>query len=133
MTLERGEIVGAAGDGRVSAAPRADYAVAAAAALLSDQPGDAVYELGGPAFDFAELARTVSAVTGSPVDYRNLPADGYAAVLQQVGLDEGTARFVAAIDSSIAHGDLETTSTDLDRLLGRPATGLAAAVRAAHA
>ena len=36
-----GAVVGAAGDGRVAAATRADYAEAAAAALLADEPRSA--------------------------------------------------------------------------------------------
>lgn len=141
---ERGEIVGATGDGKVSAAPRADYAVAAAAALLADDsaadgttdaaaaPVVVVHELGGPAFAFTELASTISDVTGAPVAYRDLSAEAFAAELQQVGLDAGTAGFVAGIDASIAAGDLQTDSGDLVRLLGRPATPLADAVRAAR-
>lgn len=66
--------------------------------------------LGGPAFDLPELARVISEVTGTPVTYRDLPVEEYASLLQGAGLDEATARFVAALDASIAHGDLETSS-----------------------
>src|SRR4029453_17012898 len=69
--LETGEILGAAGSGRVSAAPRSDFALATAAALLSDDEDNVVYELGGPAFSFEELAATISEVTGKTVGYRN--------------------------------------------------------------
>lgn len=131
--LERGEILGAAGAGRVSGAPRADYAAAAAAALLAEDQGDVVHELGGPAFSLADLAATVSDVTGTTVVYRDLPPDDYVAALESVGLDPATAGFVAAIDASIAAGDLETDRDDLARLLGRPVTPLADAVRAAVA
>jgi NAD(P)H dehydrogenase (quinone) len=130
--LERGEIVGATAGGKVSAAARADYAAAAVAALLTDDDGDAVHELGGPAFTFDELAATVSDVTGTKVAHRDLPVQDYAAALEQVGLDAGTAGFVAGLDASIAAGDLETDSEDLVRLLGRPATSLADVVGATH-
>ena len=119
---EAGEIVGAAGQGRISAASRQDYAAAAAVALLDDEGGNRTYELGGPAFDLPELARTITAVTGTKVTYRDLPAEEYAAWLQRAGLDEATAHFVAALDASIARGDLETSSRDLVHLLRRPAT-----------
>lgn len=127
--LQRGEVVGATGDGKVSAAPRADFAAAAAAALLSDSDGDVVHELGGQSFTFGELAATISDVTGTPVTYRDLSVEDYRAELQQAGLDEGTAGFVAGIDASIAAGDLETTSDDLAQLLGRPTTPLADVLR----
>ncbi|WP_020015156.1 NAD(P)H-binding protein [Promicromonospora sukumoe] len=138
--VERGEIVGAAADGKVSAAPRADFAGAAAGALLADDaaPGAdgaapvVVHELGGPVFTFTELASTISDVTGAPVAYRDLSVEAFAAELQQAGLDAGTAGFVAGIDAAIAAGDLETDSDALVRLSGRPATPLADAVRAAR-
>jgi NAD(P)H dehydrogenase (quinone) len=130
---ERGEILSATGTGRVSAATRDDFAAAAAAAMLRDDDADdAVYELGGPAFDFDELAAAVTEVTGRAVVHRALPAAELAEVLQGAGLDAGTAGFVAALDESIARGELETGSDDLDRLLGRPATPLREALRAAR-
>ncbi|MGY1814366.1 NAD(P)H-binding protein [Blastococcus sp. SYSU D00820] len=130
--LATGEIIGNAGTGRVSGALRADYAVAAAAALLADDGGSVTYELGGPAFSLADLAAVVTEVTGTPVTYRDLAPAELSAALQAAGVDSGPAAFVAAIDASIARGDLETDSTDLERLLGRPATPLAEAVRAAR-
>ena len=129
--LATGEVLGAAGDGRVSIAARDDLAVAAAAALLADTDG-AVHELGGPGVTLADLAAPVTEVTGTPVRYRDLPVDAYAAALQGAGLDEGTAGFVAGIDASIARGDLDTGDADLTALLGRPATPLADALRAAR-
>lgn len=65
--------------------------------------------------------------------YRDLPPDGYVAALESVGLNPATAGFIAAIDTSIAAGDLETDRDDLARLLRRPVTTLADAVRAAVA
>lgn len=80
----------------------------------------------------SQLARVISEVTGAKVTYRDLSAGEYAAALQQSGLDGSTARFVAALDASIARGDLETSSQELAHLLGRPATPLAEVVRAGY-
>ncbi|MCP2266967.1 SDR family oxidoreductase [Promicromonospora thailandica] len=129
--LQRGEIVGAAADGPISAASRADFAAAAVAALQGDDGDVVVHELGGTPYTLAELAATITEVTGTTVRYRDLPADDLAAELRTAGLDAGTAGFVAALDASIAAGALDSTSDDLARLLGRPATPLADAVRAA--
>ncbi|WNB87665.1 hypothetical protein [Cellulomonas sp. ATA003] len=112
--------------------PRADYAVAAAAALLADEAGDVVHELGGPAFTFDDLAAAVTEVTGTRVVHRDVTVEQYATELQAAGMDAGTAGFVAALDASIAAGDLETDSDDLAKLLGRPVTPLVEAVRAAR-
>lgn len=131
--LATGEILGAAGTGKVSGAPRADYAAAAAAALLADVEGDVTYELGGPAFSFDDLAAALTEVTGTAVVSRDVSVAEYVAALQEHGLDEGTATFVASLDASIAAGELETDSTDLADLLGRPVTPLTEALRAAQA
>src|SRR5687768_3758472 len=72
--LEHGTILGAAGDGQVSAATRADFAEAAAAVLLTEQP-KAVYELGGAGVSMTDIAETVSDVTGVEVSYTNVPGD----------------------------------------------------------
>lgn len=130
--LEQGEIVGAAGDGRVSLATRADFAAAAAGALLREESGSASYELGGPAVSFHELAKTISEVTGRQVIYRSLSTEDLVAALERDGLDRGTAGFVAGLDASISRGELETDSNDLADLAGRPATSLADAISSAH-
>lgn len=114
-----GEIVAAAGEGRVAAAPRADYAAAAVALLLGEQTG--VFELGGTSFSYAELAAAVTRASGTPVSYRAVSTDDLVAHLRGVGLDEGTASFVAALDAGTATGELDTDSGDLETLLGRPA------------
>ncbi len=128
----RGEIPGAAANGRISASTRQDFASAAAAPLLRNEGGNPTYELGGPSFDLAQLARTISDVTGTRVTYRDLPVEQYVDVLQQDGLDQATARFVAAIDASIARGELETNRQDLAQLLGRAPTALTEIVPAAY-
>ncbi|MGY1456087.1 SDR family oxidoreductase [Streptomyces sp. SS8] len=124
-------IAGAAGDGRIASASRADYA-AAAAAVLADEGTDgggahtdAVYELSGDtAWTMADFAAVLTDLTGTEVVYRDLSADGYAKALTGAGLPEGTARFLAGTDAAIAAGDLGDTPGDLSRLIGRPTTPL---------
>jgi len=130
--VEAGEIVGAAGRGRISAASRRDYAAAAVAALLQNSEGNRTYELGGSTFDLFDLAETITKITSTKVRYRDLPVDEYIDALRRSGLDENAAEFVAALDVSIARGDLETNSQDLEQLLGRPATSVADVISEAH-
>ena len=129
--LARGAVVAAGGDGRIAAATRADYAAAAAAVLVQDGHGGATYELGGTPFTFKELAATITDVTGTTVVYTAVSTTELVGILTGAGLDAGTAGFVAALDESIDRGDLDTDSTDLARLIGRPPTSLTEAVRAA--
>lgn len=128
--LEHGVVLGAAGTGRVSAATRADFAAAAAAALLTESPQE-VYELGGPDFSLTEFAAVVTEVTGREVAYNDLPADVLDQTLVGVGLPAEVAAMLASADQGLSRGELFVDTTDLEGLLGRPATPLADAVRAA--
>ena len=128
--LEHGTVLGSAGDGRVSAAPRADFAEAAAAVLLLDQP-KAVYELGGVAFSMKDLADAVSEVTGADVSYTDLPADELTKVLVGAGVPEQYAAIIADANLGLGRGELYVEPTDLEDLLGRPATSLADELRSA--
>lgn len=123
-------LVGAAGGGRISAALRADYAEAAAAAVLAGE-ANRIYELGGPGFTLAELAAEIGRVAGRDVAYTDLSPEAYAEYLVGVGLPEAAAAVVADGDRGAAQGALEVTGDDLETLLGRPATPLADVIRAA--
>ncbi len=130
--LRHGAILGAAGAGRVSTASRAEYAATAAAVLTGEGPVNQVYELGGDdAFTLAELAAEVSRQAGQEIVYRDLPADEYIAALVAAGLPEEYARGLADGDLGLARGELEVTSGDLSRLIGRPTAPLAEAVATA--
>jgi NAD(P)H dehydrogenase (quinone) len=126
-------IVGSAGEGRISAATRADYAEAAAAVLTEDGHAGAVYELGGEAFTMSGLAAAVSAVTGEDVVYTDVPVEQFAQILEGAGLPAPVAGMFADIDRSVAAGDLYVEGKDLEKLIGRAPTSLADAVAAAHA
>ncbi|MDN4471742.1 NmrA family NAD(P)-binding protein [Demequina zhanjiangensis] len=128
--VERGAIVGAAGDAQLSTATRGDFADAAAAAITADTVKP-VYELAGATYTFAELAAAISAATGKDVVYTNVTVEELAAGMVAAGMDEGTAGFWASIDAGIAAGDLYTDSTDLADLIGRTPTTLEDAVKAA--
>lgn len=128
--LESGTLYGAAGEGRVSAATRADYAEAAAVALLNGSAG-VVYELGGDeAFTMAEYAASLATTSGTKVEYADLPADDYSALLQSVGVPAPMAGILADSDRGISAGDLQDDTGTLSSLIGRPTTPLADAVKA---
>jgi NAD(P)H dehydrogenase (quinone) len=130
--LEQGAIFGSAGEGRVSAATRAEYAQAAAAVLTGDGHQDRAYELGGDtAFTLAELAAEITAQSGTQVRYTDLPEKGYARALAENGLPQPYAEILADADQGLRRGELRTDSGDLRRLLGRPTTPLTDAIAAA--
>jgi NAD(P)H dehydrogenase (quinone) len=131
-TLAQGALAGSAGDGKISAATRADYAEAAAAVLVADGQAGKVYELGGDeAFTMAELAGEISTAANRPVSYQDLPAAEYAAMLAGFGVPQDFADILADSDLGIARGDLHVTTAHLSGLLGRPTTPMTDAIRAA--
>jgi NAD(P)H dehydrogenase (quinone) len=81
-TLAQGAIAGSAGEGRVSAASRADYAHAAAAVLVAGDQAGRIYELGGDEpFTMAELAAEISAAAGSAARRRRRSSGVIASTL----------------------------------------------------
>ena len=129
---QTGKVVAAAGEGQVASASRADYAAGAAAVLLDGSHVGRIYELGGDyAWSYDELAAAIGEVIGQHVTYEPVDAATLIEILQSVGLDEGTAGFVAALDTNIAAGVLSEVTHDLSRLIGRPTTPLVDGLRAA--
>lgn len=130
--LEHGAVLGASGDGRISAATRADYAEAAAVVLTSDGQAGKVYELGGDeAFTMAEWAATLADLAGKPVVFKNLPEAEYKGFLVSVGLPEGFADLLATSDTGASKGGLYDGGKALSTLIGRPTTSLREALAAA--
>lgn len=127
--LQTGVILGAAGQGRIAAATRADYAAAAVAVLTTPGHGDKVYELGGDEpFTMEEFAAEVSKQSGQNVRYQDMPVEEYANTLRSFGLPPQLAATYASADEGIARGELHTNSGDLRRLIGRSTTPLAQAI-----
>ena len=127
-----GTLVAAAGAGRVASASRADFAAAAVAVLTQDGHAGRVYELGGDhAWDHDELAAALAEIVDAPVRYRAVDGPTLIGILQQSGMDEGTAGFVARLDGDIAAGALGEVTGELSTLIGRPTTPLLEGLRAA--
>jgi len=137
--IEHGAVVGSSGDGMISAAPRADYAAAAAAVMAStDDQAGRVYELAGDgAFTKAQLAAELASQSGKPVVYKNIPEAEYAKMLEGFGLPAALAALLAQSDAATADGALFDDSRTMSRLIGRPTGSLhdavANALQAQHA
>ncbi|MRX10538.1 NAD(P)H-binding protein [Pseudoduganella sp. FT25W] len=130
--IAHGALAGGAGEGRIAAAARADYAEAAAVVLASSGAVEQVYELAGDtAFTLAQLAAEVSRQTGKEIPFHNLPQQEYTELLLNVGLPAPLAELIADSDAQAAKGALFDDSGVLGKLIGRPTISLAAAVKAA--
>ncbi|GIM93773.1 SDR family oxidoreductase [Paractinoplanes toevensis] len=132
QVLHGGVLVGAAGQGRISAATRADYADAAAVVLTTDGHTSQAYELGGDeAFTLTELAAAISAATGKRIEYTDLPVDAFARLLTDAGVPAELADVLADADRAMSRDEFRTSSGDLRRLIGRPTATPAEAIAAA--
>ncbi|WP_433153271.1 SDR family oxidoreductase [Actinomadura nitritigenes] len=127
--LQNGAVIGAAGEGRISAASRADYAEAAAVVLTTEGHTGAVYELGGDeSFTLTELAAAISAAAGKEIAYAHLPVTEFARALAAAGLPAELAEVLADADLGMSRGEMYTDSGDLRRLIGRRPVTLAEAL-----
>lgn len=126
-----GTLYGSAGDGKISAAARADYAAAIVAVLTGKGHEGKTYELAGAgAFTLTDLAAEISRQSGKAVPYKNIPEADYAAALASHGVPAGFAKLIAGWDTATSKGALFTMSRDLSTLIGRPTTSLADSVKA---
>ena len=128
--LEHGVFIGAAGEGKIASATRADYAAAAARVMTEDGHAGKVYELAGDnGWTLSELAAALAKQSGKNVVYQNLGQADFAAALKSVGLPAGLADMLADSDIGAAKGGLFDDSHTLSTLIGRPTTSLADSVK----
>ena len=129
--LEHGVFIGAADEGKIASATRADYAAAAAKVIAEEGHAGKVYELAGDHdWTLSELAAELSKQSGKPVTYQNLSEADFAAALKSVGLPAGLADMLADSDIGASKGGLFDDSHTLSKLIGRPTTTLAESIKA---
>ncbi|MEW5189414.1 SDR family oxidoreductase [Citrobacter freundii] len=128
--LEHGVFIGAAGEGKIASATRADYAAAAARVISEDGHAGKTYELAGDAgWTLSQLAAELAKQSGKKVVYQNLSEADFAAALKGVGLPAGLADMLADSDTGASKGGLFDDSHTLSKLIGRPTTSLADSVK----
>lgn len=129
--LALGAFYGSAKDGKISSATRENLAEAAVNVLVSAGHQGKTYELAGDeAYTLSDLAAEISKQAGKEIPYVDIPEANYANALKQAGLPEGLAEGLASWDVGASQGALFSDDKKLSRLLGRPTTSLAAAVKA---
>jgi NAD(P)H dehydrogenase (quinone) len=126
MVGEDGVIRGPAGNGRAAVVAQDDIADAAVA-VLRDPPAHAGrnYDLTGPAaLTFAEMAATVTAVTGRPVAFQDETVPEAYASRARYGAPDWQVDAWVSTYTSVAAGELSRVSGDVERLTGHPSTSL---------
>jgi NAD(P)H dehydrogenase (quinone) len=128
--IEHGVFIGAAGEGKIASATRADYAAAAARVMSEEGHAGKVYELAGDsAWTLSELAAELSKQSGKTVSYQNLSEADFAAALKGVGLPAGLADMLADSDVGASKGGLFDDSHTLSKLIQRPTSPLSVSVK----
>lgn len=127
--LAAGMFIGSAGDGKISGAPRIDYAEAAVAVLTSNGHEGKTYELAADeAWTLSDLAAEISKQTGKHIPYKDLPERDYADALRSFGVPEVFAVGLASWDVDASRGALFDGGRQLSNLIGRPTTPLSIVV-----
>ncbi|MGA6166411.1 NmrA family NAD(P)-binding protein [Amycolatopsis magusensis] len=121
-----GEIVTAAGAGRVAFIDADDIAAVAARALLDPVPHNTDHVITGPqALSYADAAAILTEVIGKPVHHRSLGVDELAAMLSATGQPPEYAAVLAGLDENIRHGSEDRVTTTVEEVTGRPARSFA--------
>lgn len=127
--LQHGAFIGAAGEGRIASATRADYAEAAVASLISDESAAVVHELAGDdGYTLGAFAAELSRQSGQTIPYIDMPEADYRAALIGAGLPEAFAALLADSDAAAAKGALDAAPGGLSRLTGKPTTPWASTI-----
>lgn len=123
--IETGTLFGAAQNAQISAAPRTDYAEAAAQVLLSESHKNKTYELASStAFTLETLAKTISDLSNKTVVYTNLSSEDYTQGLLKADLPEGLVNVIVEADVQATNGAMFSDRKDLETLLNRKTTSL---------
>lgn len=128
--FEHGVFIGAAGEGKIAFAARADYAAAAACVISEDGHAGKVYELAGDeARTLSHLAKELTEQSGKNVVYQNLSQADFVAALKNAGLPDELSEMLADSDVGASVGGLFDDSHTLSKLIGRPTTTLAESIK----
>ena len=120
--VQAGDLRLPAGIGREAFVDADDIAEVVAATLTDPAHVDKDYELTGPRLlSFADVAAEITSATGRAVTYTPLSAEDYVAEQIAAGVPNEWATLSADLYQGIASGELETTTTDVEAILGRPA------------
>lgn len=132
QAVQTGSITGSAGpEARLATATRAEYAEAAAAVLLADDPSPE-YELSGDtAWSLAELAEEFTRQSGTHIVYQQVSPADQRAGLAAAGLPEPVADILVDVEAAVDRGELARQDGSLSRLIGHPTAPLADAVATA--
>lgn len=126
-----GSVFAPAAGARVSMVDPADVAAAAAGALAADEGVEGVHVVTGPeAVSWDDIARHLSAATGRPVAFVDVPDEAAREAMVGDGLPPFVADFLIETFRVFRAGGAAEVTSAVQDLAGRPPRGLADFLRA---
>jgi uncharacterized protein YbjT (DUF2867 family) len=125
-----GRLHAPAGEARMALIDPRDVGAAAAAAVTDAGHDGRTFVLTGPAaITYADVAAELSAATGAPVAFIDLPDQDAVEALAGGGMPRDAAEQVVALFTMLRRGAAEQVTDAVETLTGRPPRDLAAFVR----
>lgn len=119
-----------AGEGKTPFALRSEMAEAIANSLLLDSKEKKTYNLtASAAYSFAEIAATLSELSGKTISYTSPDVDTFKQLLKDHGVPEIGILIAAGFASDIRNNQYDVVYNDLETLLDRKPTGLKDALK----
>jgi NAD(P)H dehydrogenase (quinone) len=109
-------------EGKVGWVLRKDLAEAAANVLTGEGHENTVYELSGKPMTQEEFVSALGDVLGKVVPVQQVDDTTYVNILKGAGVPEAYLPMLVNTQKGIRDGGLDIESSDLEKLLGRPAT-----------
>ncbi len=128
---ERGMLFAPAATARISMIDPVDVAEVAAVTLTAQDHSGQTYILTGPeATSYAEVAAHLSAASGEPVSYADIPPEAMRSALTAAGLPPFAAEAFVAVFEQLRRGVQATTTDIVQTLTGRAPRSFAEFARA---
>lgn len=130
-----GTLVTNAGAGRIAYVARDDAAIAAAAVITGSDHAGKAYDITGPAaLDAEDRAEVFAAITGKPVQVVQVDDEAFATgIAEATGYPIEVGRLMASFGQAAREGQLDTVSSDFERLTGRAPSALRTVLEAQRA
>lgn len=115
-----------AGSGRIGFALRAEMAESTAHILTTEGHENKNYIISGEAVSFEEIAKILSEISGKEVSYTSPDLETYIRTVTAAGMPEMFANMFGGFSQAGSGGELNSEDSDMERLLGRKPTSVAA-------
>ncbi|MBC9825427.1 SDR family oxidoreductase [Carnobacterium inhibens] len=116
-------------NGKTGWALKREFAEAAINVLTEKAAAPEILELSGTPITYAELAEALKTASGKEFEVVAMNDEDYQAALISNGVPEAAVSFILMIQNDIRNGELNVTSEDFEKALGKSLTPLVDALK----